>query len=90
MASTSIPAVRRGSSLVQMLQRPTSVLAAGHLLAMPRWQHLEIKLPNAMDGRNSAPVGRWENSNCNPNMIPVFRGYQLVQDFVHPQYHIAG
>ena len=45
MESTSIPlvvAVRRGSSLVQTLQRPTSVLAAGHFLAMPRWQHLEM------------------------------------------------
>ena len=34
--------VRRGSSLVQTLQPPTSVLAAGHFLAMPCWQRWEM------------------------------------------------
>ena len=44
---------------------------------------------HTVDGRNSAPVGRW----CIPlesHYLQYFRvpnRYQLVQDFFYPQYH---
>ena len=49
-------------------------------------------IKNTADGRNPAPLGRWfiQLQSHYLQCVLVISSYQLVQDFLHPQYLVGG